>query len=316
MRLIDTPLKLAAATIIGATVLALGARFWWIFELATHFRVQYLAAAAALLALLVARRQYRWAGALALASVLNMVPVLPYLSLTPTAAAYSPGAPLKILAVNVSHGDFSAARLLEIQREAAPDVLIVVEFTAHAERLLGPTLDADYPHSLKLPARRRDGIAMWSRHPFATVERVQLDRTTAIEGKVMAPGGAFTVLGVHLSAPMRPRRAADRNRELDLLAERLASVDGPIVVAGDFNITPYSPFFTDWLSDTGLVDARRGRTISISWPTLLPILGIPIDHCVVSDEFAVIAHRRLPDFGSDHYAILAELALRAPNHAP
>jgi endonuclease/exonuclease/phosphatase (EEP) superfamily protein YafD len=41
----------------------------------------------------------------------------------------------------------------------------------------------------------------------------------------------------------------------------------------------------------------------------LPVLGIPIDHCLVSEEIRVIAHRRLPAFGSDHYPILAELAI-------
>jgi endonuclease/exonuclease/phosphatase (EEP) superfamily protein YafD len=41
----------------------------------------------------------------------------------------------------------------------------------------------------------------------------------------------------------------------------------------------------------------------------LPIAAIPIDHCVVSKEFRVIAERRLPRIGSDHYPILTVLAL-------
>jgi endonuclease/exonuclease/phosphatase (EEP) superfamily protein YafD len=44
----------------------------------------------------------------------------------------------------------------------------------------------------------------------------------------------------------------------------------------------------------------------------LPILGIPIDHVAVSPQFAILAHHRLADFGSDHRGLLAELALRAP----
>jgi hypothetical protein len=46
----------------------------------------------------------------------------------------------------------------------------------------------------------------------------------------------------------------------------------------------------------------------------LPLVAIPIDHCAVSHEVTIVAHRRLPAFGSDHYPILAELAL-APSRS-
>jgi endonuclease/exonuclease/phosphatase (EEP) superfamily protein YafD len=41
----------------------------------------------------------------------------------------------------------------------------------------------------------------------------------------------------------------------------------------------------------------------------LPILGIPIDHVAVSKDFTILSHQRLPAFGSDHWGIMAELAL-------
>ena len=100
---------------------------------------------------------------------------------------------------------------------------------------------------------------------------------------------------MHLSAPASPRRAAARNQELRELAARSAAVDGPLVVAGDFNITPYSPYFVDWLAASGLTDSRRGRTLSVSWPTTLPWLGIPIDHVAVNDGFTIVSHRRLAE---------------------
>jgi endonuclease/exonuclease/phosphatase (EEP) superfamily protein YafD len=119
-----------------------------------------------------------------------------------------------------------------------------------------------------------------------------------------------------LSAPTSARRAAQRNRELELLAEHRATIDGPLVVAGDFNVTPYSPFYADWLAQTRLRDTRYHRTFGATWPTYLPFLGIPIDHIAVSPEFQTIAHRRLPNFDSDHYGILAEIALQGSAKTP
>ena len=43
-------------------------------------------------------------------------------------------------------------------------------------------------------------------------------------------------------------------------------------------------------------------------------LGIPIDHVAVNDGFTVVSHRKLPDFGSDHYGVVVELALRDGEH--
>jgi hypothetical protein len=86
----------------------------------------------------------------------------------------------------------------------------------------------------------------------------------------------------------------------------------PLVVAGDFNTTPYSPYFGDWLDESGLTDSRRGRTLSVSWPATFPWIGIPIDHVAVNDGFSILSHRRLPNFESDHYGLLIELAQKGP----
>jgi endonuclease/exonuclease/phosphatase (EEP) superfamily protein YafD len=160
-----------------------------------------------------------------------------------------------------------------------------------------------------MPADGPYGIAVWSRLELESVGPFALGRQPAIEARVRAPNGTFTLLGVHLNAPTSTRRAAARDAELELLAVRSAAVAGPLVVAGDFNVTPYSPLFRDFIAASGLTDTRRGRTLSASWPAVLPIFGIPIDHVAVSQEFTILTHERLPDFGSDHYAVLVELAL-------
>lgn len=301
---------------VAVNLLPLGARLWWVLDLTTHFRLQYLVVTAALLALVAVRRQWRTAAVLVLAGAVSAAPVLPYVPQQAMAAAPSqPTAPLKVAAVNVSYRQFSARRLLELLGEAAPDVLLIVEFTPHAAEVLA-TLDTRYPHTFKLPAEGPYGIAIWSRFELQSAAAFQLGRVPAIEARVLGPAGPFTLLGVHLSAPTSPRRAAQRDEELELLAVRRTNIDGPVIVAGDFNVTPYSPFYTDWLAATTLTDTRRHRTLSVSWPTMLPIFGIPIDHVAVSDEFAILGHRRLENFDSDHYGIVAELAQRTRTESP
>jgi endonuclease/exonuclease/phosphatase (EEP) superfamily protein YafD len=318
MRWLDRLLLLGAGVVVVANVLPLGARFMWTLELTTHFRIQYLAATAALLLVLALRRRWSACAVLVAAGAVSAAPVLPYLPLAPGApAAVAAGTTqLEVLTVNVSFRPFSARRLLELVREESPDVLVVQELTPHAETVLAD-LDKTFPHYRKFPADGAYGIGLWSRFELESGATFALGRLPAIEGRVRGPDGIFTVIGVHLSAPTSPRRSAARRQELIELAARSAAVEGPLVVAGDFNVTPYSPYFQEWLAASALTDSRRGRTLSVSWPTTLPWAGIPIDHVAVNGDFTILSHRRLPNFESDHYGVLVALALRGgPKEQP
>jgi endonuclease/exonuclease/phosphatase (EEP) superfamily protein YafD len=309
MRWLDRLLAFCAAVVVLVSLLPLGARLSWMLDLTTHFRVQYLAAALLMLGLLALRRRWRICALLGVAAAISAAPLIPYLPWS-GGAGPSSATPLTVMTVNVSYRQFSVRRLLEMIRELNPDVLVMQELTPSTAAAL-TDLDTTFAHHLKFPADGPYGIALWSQHALEGAQLFALGRLPAIEARVLAPSGPFAVFGVHLSAPTTPRRAAARDEELRQLAARSAAVDGALLVAGDFNLTPYSPQFSDWLDASGLTDTRRGRTLSVSWPTLLPLVGIPIDHVAVSSEFEILSHRRLPDFGSDHYGVLVELALRA-----
>ncbi len=316
LRWLESLLVTLASITTALGLLPLGARLWWVFDLTTNFRLQYLGVAGFLLGLLALRRKWLPATALLVIAALNAWPVLPYLPrLAPAIAAPPTAARLKVLTVNVSFRQFSARRFREIVAEAAPDVLLVVEFTPRAEEVLAE-FDKVFPQQLKAPAEGPYGIGLWSRFPLQSAYTFPLGPVQAVEARVQTPAGVFTLIGAHLVSPTLPRRAEQRNEGLEMLAERRAAISGPVIVAGDFNVTPYSPYYSDWLGTTGLTDSRYGRTLSASWPAALPILGIPIDHVAVSNEFVILAHHRLPAFGSDHWGIMAELALQPATPSP
>jgi endonuclease/exonuclease/phosphatase (EEP) superfamily protein YafD len=308
MRWFDRLLVLCAAIVAVVSLLPLGARLSWMLELTTHFRLQYVALTAVLLALLALRRRWAVCALLVAIGAFSAAPVLPYLPLSRAQSA-SVAAPIKVLTVNVSFRQFSARRLLEIVAAADPDVVVVQELTPHAASVLAD-LDTAFPYHRKFPADGPTGIGVWSRLTLESGTTFALGRAPAIQARLRAQTGVFTVIGVHLRAPTTPQRAAARNRQLRELAARGAAIAEPLVIAGDFNVSPYSPYFTEWLEESGLQDSRRGRALSISWPTMLPWLGIPIDHVAVNAGFDIVSHRRLPNFESDHYGVLVELALR------
>jgi endonuclease/exonuclease/phosphatase family metal-dependent hydrolase len=168
-------------------------------------------------------------------------------------------------------------------------------------------LSSRYPHRFTLARHDAFGIALLSRYPLEAAHDVALGATAVIDARVVAPGGAVRFIGVHLRPPMSAQYAHERDTELEALAEHVANIAEPRVVLGDFNMTPYSPYFAGFLEVTGLRDPRAEFGLGFTWPTFFPLLGIPIDHCLVSADLGVAQYRRLADFGSDHYPVLARL---------
>ena len=310
---LDRLLTYGAAAAAVASLMPIFARYGWAFDLAANFRVQYVVIDALLALACMLQRKPIWCVALAICAAFSARPVLPYVALPFDAVAATPASrpSVRLLSANVWFKNPSATRLLEIIGKESPDIVLLEEYTPNWVAQIGD-LRAAYPYHLEGPDRTPFGIAIFSRFEFESIKQVPIGPTNGMQARVRTPNGVLTVIGVHLRSPSTPAAGATRNRQLDALAARVSRVTGPLAVIGDFNVTPYSPYFQDWLTSTGLTDTRRGRTLSPSWPVQLPIFAIPIDHCAVTRDVVIVDHRWLRSFGSDHYPILVELALAQP----
>lgn len=86
-----------------------------------------------------------------------------------------------------------------------------------------------------------------------------------------------------------------------------------VIMVGDWNTAYWSPTLREVLEIAGLVTTERG-----AWPPptrffrefhLPPALGTPIDRIAVSPGIGVATIRVGQDFGSDHLAVTADLAM-------
>lgn len=163
------------------------------------------------------------------------------------------------------------------------------------------------------------GTALLSRaRPLSrgVVERNDGHTATPLALAVLpAPGGGtYSVIGVHMVWPTQPRQQARQRQRLSDLIER-AGPRERIIVAGDFNSTPWS--FARRHDDQAWGLERRTRGV-FTWPTSrvaligprtpLPIL--PIDHIYAGSDWRTVSVTRGPRLGSDHFPVLAVLALQ------
>jgi endonuclease/exonuclease/phosphatase (EEP) superfamily protein YafD len=294
-----------------------------LFELFCHFRLQYLWCAILGGVALLAFRDFR-TSLVALTSLsINAFEVLPwYFGKPPAPAAGDPA--LKVLLANVYTDNRESAALLALIARENPDVVVLVEINDRWVRDLLP-LAKTHPHFETVPRDDNFGIGIWSRLPAQFDENdtdgsprrvAPLPLFSRSEDDVPSLKATFsvglkqiTLLATHPVPPVRGEMFEWRNRQLAQIASWVRSVRGPCIVVGDLNMSLWSPYHARLLRDSGLKNARQGFGVLPSWPTMIPFMEIPLDHCLISPGIGVRAIHTGPKIGSDHLPLIVELAL-------
>jgi endonuclease/exonuclease/phosphatase (EEP) superfamily protein YafD len=293
-----------------ATLIGLLDRFWWGFETADVFRLQYLVVlAGAALAALLLRRPRLAVPAAALAAVNFAVLGIP-LTGSVTAAPSRPALhALRLVVANVEVGnkDFAAVRRLVVQTR--PDLFGVTELTPFMARQLGQRLPG-YRTSVVEPRKDAYGIGVYSRVPLlsAKVVRFPSDGPPTVVARLRVSGKPVTVVVTHVHTPFA---GSIHVRQLEALAAAARSRLGKrVVVCGDFNTPPWTGPLRRFAADARLRDLYGSRAwAGYSWPTWSSFLRVPLDNCFVDKGVAVIDHHDGPDVGSDHRPLVVDVGV-------
>ncbi len=285
------------------------ARLWWPLELASHFPVQYFMVLAVCALLLFAGRK-PWSALAALGFALfNLAWIAPvYWSEgepIPTARTY------RVLFLNLFFENHSREAVLHFLPDADPDIILFAEMNPDWMLALHP-LRSKYPCWTSQQRDAMPEVVLLSRFPLEEVEDLDLGngKGRCVRVRTVLEGQRLTLIGAHLTTPKRGNLAGRRNRELACLAQCAAGQKGPVMIVGDLNCTPWSPYFQDLLHAAGLRDSRQGFGLQPTWPAWLPLPGIPIDHCLVSPGVSVRNRWVGPDVGSDHYPVVVDFSLK------
>jgi endonuclease/exonuclease/phosphatase (EEP) superfamily protein YafD len=251
-------------------------------------------------------------------AIAHLVFLWPALRPATDVATVARGAPtLTLLSFNSGGDRVDAAALARMITRESPDVLVLLELSERtAEALDAAGLGTAYPHRLVEPsAQALDGAGLYSRIPIED-EALLKTVTGAMPGATVRVGGvAVRLQAVHIAPPLGS--LVGRWQAEHVALARLARDHGEaLVLAGDFNSGRQHP---EWraLVDAGMTDAHeaRGRALVRTWPDdrrLLPNL-LDLDHVLVSPGLVVLDVEERPGLGSDHRAVLTDIAVVSPD---
>ncbi len=295
----------------AGSLIGFAGRHHWVAELFCHFRVQYLVLLLGYGLILGLRRSWGAAIVAIALATLNGVLVAPIYMRAPVVPYEGPTT--RALLINVNRWNLKHAETIGYIRRIRPGFAVIQEVSLEWARSLEGLRDL-YPVLSMETQENGFGIAFLCREEVDDVElrTVGSSRFVSVVARLRLQGRPLTVIGTHLPPPIGPWRAHHRQLQLQELGKFISRVPGPLMLLGDMNMTSWSPHFADLISRTRLVDSRQGRGLMSSWPTQMPLLWIPIDHCLATPDVAFLDRQSGPGVGSDHFPVVVDFALSGP----
>lgn len=298
-----------------AGLLTVLANSFWISELLANLRLQLVIAGVAAMAIAVAMRRWKMLVIQLVVMVLHMSWVV---SVPVRADQLDAPVDLSVTSVNVYINNREYDRIVDVLERCDADVFSVTELTPPLYKRLLVEFEDSYPHVVAEPNLGAFGVAMFSKYPLSNRELIGGARIgSTLLATVTKGHQQFRLAASHPVSPMTPARFKQRNEHLDALSEAVReeghqSAEVPVVVMGDFNMTPWSPHFRRFQTLSGLRHVESGSGIRPTWyargVTTFP-MGLALDHCLVSSNLTWVSHQIGPALGSDHLPIVVKLSL-------
>jgi endonuclease/exonuclease/phosphatase (EEP) superfamily protein YafD len=219
---------------------------------------------------------------------------------------------ISLLFANVLIENRNATRLKEISREADPDLILTAEVDEWWREQL-KEFDRTHPYVVSQTQDNCYGILLQSRLELINpqVKFLVQDDVPSIHTRVkLRSGKEMELRGLHPRPPVPEEdgRATERDAELLIVGKEVKGKKDPIVVLGDLNDVAWSRTNNLFQDISGLLDPRIGRGFYHTFHAKYPFIRFPLDHFFHSNHFRLVALRRLPYFGSDHFPVFIELS--------
>jgi endonuclease/exonuclease/phosphatase (EEP) superfamily protein YafD len=222
-------------------------------------------------------------------------------------AAEAPRTPfMRMLSYNILNGNTeNGAAIADYIEGSGADVAFVLEAAPVFPHLA--ELAAVYPHRFGCDAERSCDLMVLSKTPLVDAQFHDLGRTWSnrlITAETTIDGRTINLVAAHMVKPYFDYASIIEARNLRRV---LDGIEGPLVLAGDFNAAPWSDNIEFMVRNSRLVS---GPWYPATWPVALGPLGVPIDNMFTRDGLFIETLEAMPDsIGSNHRGLIADISL-------
>lgn len=309
-----------AFAVAGAHVLAVLrgvhlSAFDYVLEVPLHFPWQALLLVVVLALYLSLQRLWRWALPL-------IVPAGVLVAVILVAQNSSVGVPatestrfFRVASLNVHRLGGDGDAIMAALSAVDADVVVLIEVNEHWRQRGDSVLGPKYSHRVAQPREDNFGMAVYSRYELLDVQvrSFLADGPPSVLATVNHPDGFVRLIATHPVPPPTPSYWLNRTQQIQLVAEAAGDSALPVIVIGDFNLSPWTPVYRQFVRRSGLRNAAAAYGFPSTWGHAALVFQTPIDHCFISPHIRVGGFRTFLAPGSDHRGIAADLSLSSRN---
>ncbi len=201
-----------------------------------------------------------------------------------------------------SESDFIAQ--IDAMLNTDADLLSIQELTIDWEVPLMQALSPAYPYFKSIPDLGINGVAVYSKHPFQTIDTFHYENTPNIVGSIAFEDNLFYFIGSHTMPAFTEQAYLSRKLHLERVAQECKMINEPLMTFGEYHEVPWSEEIRHFRMLAELNDSRRNFT-----PThphgALTFFDLPIDHIFFTDHFQCTSFNTISGETSDHLGIQA-----------
>lgn len=209
-----------------------------------------------------------------------------------------PGGHIRIYSKNLGYKNTEVHQIVTDIELSNVDIVMLQEVTAQNGFIL-QALQNSFPFQHLCKFSGRIGIALVSRHPFAGAPECS-DWRALLAAPIEIGDQRLWAVSAHIPWPWPYDNIDNENAATKVLL----GLDGPVVVAGDFNMVP-------WARRVGRVLAMTDTQLAGPVRPTLYFMNIPLPIDLVMAPGGGSVETR-PFLGSDHLGIVADLSVWSP----
>lgn len=304
--------------------LSLMAEWYWFFDLFSHFSNQYIFGGMVLSTLLILLKKKKHATLcflVALFALIETRTILQYpLQFFSPYDTDSQIKDKKITLLQYNHNfnnrNFNLFKEWVTRPRNNPFDVIVLQEASEYTLSLAHDLNEIYPYQIHEQRSMPFGMIILSRYAIKTHELIPFTalpyKNFLLKAVIETPSFPVTVYALHAIPPGGRVPSKQRNIELARSAQRIANDQSEnIILIGDLNLTPTSPYFKNFKTASKLEFQSFGLFLNPTWPDnhYFNFLKIPIDHVMHSSNIRVLDKKPENAFGSDHQTLITTLEI-------
>lgn len=219
---------------------------------------------------------------------------------------------LRVVSANLLVDNPNKQPLIRELLDSDADVLLLQELSQEwQDALESSDVAVQFPHHVEKIREWPFGVGVRSRLPLEDTRIVDVADFPMVRVVVHVAGHALSLYDIHTLTPRFAEWVEPWSQQLAAALAAARTESMPVVVAGDFNMTPHAAWYSRYRA-AGLreVHDERGQGGATSWPNgVLPLPEVRLDHAFLAGSVVCTSVRQGRGRGTDHRPLVFDVAL-------